>query len=124
MNILLWVLQSVLALFAFAGGAYKITSFDQIASMPSTQALPRVVWTGIGVFEMACAILLIVPRALNRMPALTPIAAAALVVEGLLLSGLNARYSVELAATNPLVWTAGMAVLAAVVAHGRFSLKP
>jgi hypothetical protein len=41
MNILLWVVQLALAVFSFAGGAYKIFSFDELAKLPATGALPR-----------------------------------------------------------------------------------
>jgi hypothetical protein len=118
-NILLWIVQAVLAVLAFAGGLYKIVSFSEIANMPQIAALPRGAWSGLGVFEMACAILLIVPAALKRMPALTPLAAAALALESLALAALYARYSMALAATNPLVWVLTTAVMAGFVAYGR-----
>lgn len=119
MNVLLWIVQVVLAALEFAGGLYKIVSFGEIANMPQIAALPRGAWSGLGVFEMACAILLIVPAALKRMQALTPLAAAALTLESLALAALYARYSVAPAATDPLVWVLGTAVLAAFVAYGR-----
>ena len=81
MNILLWMIQVVLAVFAFAGGAYKVFSFQELAKMPATGALPRGGWAALGVFEMVCAILLIVPAATKWMPRLTPLAALALTVE-------------------------------------------
>ena len=68
MHILLWVVQVALALQAFAGGAYKIVQFDEIAKMPAVASLPRAVWTLIGVFEMACGILLVVPAAIAGDP--------------------------------------------------------
>ena len=121
MNVLLWILQVVLALFCLAGGAYKLFQFDELAKVPATAALPRAGWGAIGVLEMVCAVLLIVPMAVNWMPILTPLAAAVLAVEALALSVNNARYSLQLAATNPLVWTLAMAVMAVVVAWGRFT---
>jgi hypothetical protein len=120
MNVLLWILQVALALFCLAGGAYKLFQFDELAKVPATAALPRAGWGAIGVLEMLCAVLLIVPMAVNWMPILTPLAAAVLTVEALALSVNNARYSLQLAATNPLVWTLAMAVIAAFVAWGRY----
>lgn len=61
MNILLWIVQVVLAVLAFAGGAYKIASFDELAKMPATAAMPRGAWGALGGFEMMCAVLLLVP---------------------------------------------------------------
>ena len=120
MNVLLWVLQLALALLSFAGGAYKLFMFDELANMPATGALTRGVWSTLGVLEMSCAVLLIVPAAARRMRALTPLAAAILVVESLALAALYARYSFDLAATNPLVWVVAMAMMAAFVAYGRY----
>ena len=73
-------------------------------------------------FEMACAVLLIVPAAAKWNPSLTPLAAVALVLESLALAIIYARYSRELAVTNPLVWVVAMALVAAFVAYGRYAL--
>ncbi|SRR6266568_1362524 len=124
MNVLLWVLQVALALLSLAGGAYKVFSFDAVAKEPFFGALSRGGWGALGVFEMSCAILLIVPAAMKWMPGLTPLAAAALALESLALAVLYARYSLELTAANPLVWVVVMGILAAFVAWGRYALRP
>jgi hypothetical protein len=124
MNVFLWILQAALALFCLAGGQYKIFHFDELAKVPSAAALPRGGWGAIGVFEMLCAILLIVPAAAKWMPVLTPLAAAALVLESLVLAVLFARYSLALTATNPLLYVVVMGLVAAFVAYGRFTLRP
>ena len=124
MNILLWVLQLALALLSLSGGAYKVFMFDELAKMPAMGALSRGNWGALGVFEMLCAVLLVVPAATKWMPVLTPLAAAALAVESLALAGLYARYSLELTATNPLVWVVMMGLMAAFVAYGRYALRP
>jgi hypothetical protein len=124
MNILLWVWQAVLALFAFSGGTYKLFNFEELAKVPATAALPQGGWSALGVFEMVCAVLLIVPAATRWMQVLTPVAATALIVESLFLAVLDARYSLSLTATNPLVWVVAMGLIAAFVAYGRFVLRP
>ena len=125
MNVLLWVLQVALALLSLGGGAYKVFMFDELAKVPAMDALSRGGWGALGVFEMLCAVLLVVPAAANWMPVLTPLAAAALALESLALAGLYARYSLELTATNPLVWVVLMALMAAFVAYGRYyALRP
>src|SRR5258708_38692359 len=101
MNILLWVVQVGLAVQSLAGGAYKLFSFDELANMPATSALPRGAWGALGVFEMLCGVLVVVPAATKWMPVLTPLAAAALVLESLALAGLFAHYSLQLSTTNP-----------------------
>jgi len=122
MNVLLWVVQLALALLCLTGGAYKIFMFDELANMPAAGTLPRGAWSALGAFEMVCGVLLVVPAAANWMPVLTPLAAGALALEGLALAALYARYSLELTATNPLVWVVAMGLMAAMVAYGRYSL--
>jgi hypothetical protein len=122
MNVLLWVLQVALALLYLAGGAYKTFQVDQLASQ--MRALSRGGWRALGVLEMVCAVLLVVPAAALWMPVLTPLAAATLALETLALAGLYARYSLRLAATNPLVWSVVMGLLVAFVAYGRYALRP
>lgn len=120
MNILLWILQIVLAVLYLAGGAYKTFMFDELATQLS--ALPRSGWGALGVLEMVGAILLIVPAATKWMPALTPLAAAVLAVETLAISAVYASYSLKVTAENPLVWSLAMGVLVAFVAYGRYAL--
>ena len=115
MNVLLWVLQIALAFLYLSGGAYKVFKFDALAN--HLRALPRGGWRALGVLEMIGAVLLVVP-------AMTPLAAAALALETLALAGLYARYSLKLAATNPMVWAVVMGLLAAFVAYGRYVLRP
>ena len=124
MNILLWILQVALALFSFAGGQYKVFHFAELAKVPSSAALSRGGWGAIGVFEMLCALLLVVPAAAKWMPVLTPLAAAALALEAFTLAVLFAQYSLALTATNPLIYVVVMGLVAAFVAYGRFALKP
>jgi hypothetical protein len=122
MNILLWGTQAVLALLYLSGGAYKLFSFDELASQ--MEALPRAAWGVLGVVELVGAVLLVVPAATKWRPALTPLAAGVLALETLGLAALYASYSTDLAATNPLVWALVMGLLAAFVAYGRHTLRP
>jgi hypothetical protein len=123
MNVLLWVLQIALALLYFAGGAYKVFMFDELAKhLPG--ALSRGGWGTLGVLEIVCAVLLVVPAAARWMPALTPLAAAVLALETLALAALYARYSLEVTVGNPLVWSVVMGLLVAFVAYGRYALRP
>jgi hypothetical protein len=122
MNVLLWILQLALALLYLSGGAYKAFKFDELANQ--MRALSRGGWRALGVLEMLGAVLLVVPAAAMWMPALTPLAAAVLALEALALAGLYARYSLALTATNPLIWSVVMGLLAAFVAYGRYVLRP
>ena len=122
MNVVLWILQALLALLYLSGGAYKLFKFEELANQ--LPALPHGAWRGLGALEIAGGILLIVPAATRWMPLLTPVAAAVLALETLALAGLYARYSLTLSASNPLVWSAVMGLLVAFVAYGRFALSP
>ena len=117
MNVLLWILQVALALLYLAGGSYKVFMFDELAKQ--LVAISRDGWRVLGVLEMVGGVLLIVPAAARSMPVLTPVAAAVLALETLGLAALYARYSLAIAATNPLVWALPIGLLAAFVAYGR-----
>lgn len=122
MNALLWIVQAVLALLYFAGGAYKVFSFDEVAR--HLTALPRSGWRFVGVVEMIGAVLLVVPMALKRGPRLTSLAAGVLAVETFALAALYAAYSLAFTASNPLVWSVVMGLLVVFVAYGRSMRRP
>jgi hypothetical protein len=122
MNLLLWMLQLLLSLFAFAGGAYKVYAFDAVAAR--LDAIPRAGWSALGVLEIVCAIVLVVPAALRWQPWWTPTAAAVLALEALALAGVYARASLALTASNPLVWSVAIALVAVIVAYGRSAVRP
>lgn len=122
MNVVLWVVQVALALLYFAGGAYKLFMFDELANQLT--GLSRGTWAAFGVVEMACAVLLAVPAPGKWMAILPPLAGAALALETFALAGLYSRHSLELTATNPLTWAVTMALLAGFVAYGRYALRP
>ncbi len=124
MLVLLWVVQSALALFSFAGGAYKLFMFEELANMPAMAVLSRGGWGALGALEMVCGVLLVVPAATRWMPVSTPVAAAALALESFALAGLYARHSLTLTAANPLVWVVMMGLMAAFVAYARSPLEP
>lgn len=122
MTILLWVFQAVLGLLYLAGGYYKAFQFEELANQFA--AIPRGGWRALGGLEMLGAVLLIVPAATKWMPVLTPVAAAVLALETLVISGVYARYSLKLTAGNPLVWSIVMLLLVAFVAYGRYAIEP
>ena len=118
MNVLLSVVQVLLALLSIAGGAYKVLAYQQFAKTPPAAAISHGAWIALGVFEIVCGLLLIIPR-LKAIP----LAATALAIESIGLAVLYARYSTELTAQNPLVWVVVMAVMAIFIAIGRFARR-
>lgn len=122
MNVLLWVLQAVLALLLLSGGAFKVSAGAKLAK--DVGALSRAAWAAFGALEVAGAILLIAPAALGWIPGLTALAAGAVAIESLILSVIYARTSRALTASNPLLWSAMMGLIATFVAYGRYALSP
>src|ERR1051325_6753209 len=93
MNILLWVLQVLAALLYGASGVMKVFMFDKVSKdVPSFGALPRQVWTLLGILELMCVVGLIVPAVLHWHPGLTVVAAAALAIESLVFIWVHVQY--------------------------------
>ncbi len=83
MNILLWILQVMLALlFLYAGGMKLVISPEVLASMgsPNQVHLPGLLMKFIGLCEVLGGLGLVLPGLLRIRRGLTPAAAAGLVV--------------------------------------------
>jgi len=121
MNILLWVLQVLTALMYGSSGVMKVFMFDKISvDVPSFGALPRSVWTALGVLELVCVVGLIVPAAFHWQPALTVVAATVLAIESVVFVGVHVKYR----EMTPVVMSGVLGLLMAFIAYGRMVLKP
>jgi hypothetical protein len=121
MNILLWVLQIALTFLCLGGGTFKIFKIDELQTTVSAmRELPHGLWAFMGAVECLAGLCLILPGALNVLPRSTPIMAAVLAVQSLLISGIYLVYE-DFA---PLPYSLVMAAMAAFIAYGRFVLKP
>jgi uncharacterized membrane protein YphA (DoxX/SURF4 family) len=121
MNILLWVLQIALAWLCIAGGTFQIFKIEQLQqTVASMRALPRGLWAFLGAFGCLAGVCLILPGATNVLPVLTPIAAAGVAAESVLISAFYIRYR----DFSPMIYSIAMAVMAAFISYGRFVLKP
>jgi len=120
MNILLWILQVLLALHTGMGAVWKFSNSEQAASL---QALPHGVWMGLSVLELACVVGLLLPalhKPLGRRTA--PIAASFIAAEMLLFTGVHlASGATEY---GSVIYWLVVAGLCAFVAWGRFALRP
>ena len=113
MNYALWVVQGLLALlFLWAGGMKLVLPLDQLEG---PVALPGLFVRFIGVAEVLGAIGLILPGLLRIRPALTPLAAAGLVVIMIGATVITLTTGDVGMALIPL----GVGLLAAFVAYGR-----
>ena len=121
MNILLWVLQILGAFLYASSGVMKVFMFDKIShDVPSFGALPRKVWTALGILELVCTVGLIVPDALHWHPSLTVQAAAVLAFESLVFIWVHIKFR-EISAT---IMSAVLGLLMAFITFGRISLHP
>ena len=121
MNILLWVLQVLAALLYASSGVMKAFLFDKVSKdVPSFGALPRKIWTALGVVELTGALGLIVPDVFHWHPHLTIVAATLLAIEGFIFIYVHMRYR-EVA---PILMSAVLGLLMAFVAYGRMVLAP
>src|SRR3712207_3222612 len=121
MNRALWTVQVLLALFfGLASGAPKLLlPPETLPEMPIP--LPRAFVLFIGVAELAGALGLILPGLLKIRPGLTPLAAAGLV---LITVGATGYWLVAGDALGNAAFAAGMALICAFVAYGRWQLVP
>ena len=87
MNILLLVLQILLAVHTVMGAVWKFSNSEQ--TVPSLRAIPHGVWLAMSVFELVCGLGLILPVFKKPLAILAPVAAACIVAEMLLFSGLH-----------------------------------
>ena len=79
MNIVLWVLQVLLAVAFFAHGWLLLMPPPEIAAQMNAQ-LPRSFWVFLGVAEVLAAVGLTLPGLTRILPSLVPSAAAGVMV--------------------------------------------
>jgi uncharacterized membrane protein YphA (DoxX/SURF4 family) len=118
MNILLWIVQILLALlFLFAGGTKLVIPYDKLMEMgsPNQVVLPALFIKFIGVVELLGGLGLVLPGLLRIKKGLTPLAAIGLTI--LMIGAVIitiAGDGVKLAITPFIVM-----LLCALVAYGR-----
>jgi hypothetical protein len=120
MNILLWVLQGFGALLYGASGIMKVFMFEKVsADVKSFGALPRQVWKTLGIIELICVFGLVVPAAIHWNPSLTVVSAAVLAIESFVFIWVHVQYR----EIPPIIMSAVLGLLMAVIAYGRMILK-
>jgi uncharacterized membrane protein len=120
-NILLWVLQILLALHTVMGAVWKF-SHSAEQTMPSLKAIPSTVWLAMGVLELLCGLGLILPAVSASLAILAPIAALCIAAEMLLFCGLH--ISAGDVNYGPIIYWLVVAAICAFIAYGRLVLKP
>lgn len=119
MNIVLWIIQILLALlFLFAGGTKLVLSTETLTSMgsPNQVVLPMWFIRFIGVVELLGGLGLILPGLFRRQQQLTPLAALGLtivMIGAVVVTTMGDGFKM---AITPLV----VGLLCAFVAYGRW----
>lgn len=118
MNVILWIVQALLAaMFAMSGLSKAIQPQEELAGKyPWMLDVSSATLLCIGLLEILGASGLIVPAAVEVAPILTPIAAAALATMMLVAAAMHIRRGEPSAVRN----TAILVALATFVAWGRF----
>ena len=122
MNILLWIIQILLALlFLFAGVTKLVLPIEVLTSMgsPNQVHLPGLFIRFIGVCETLGALGLVLPGAFRRRRDLTPLAAAGLVIIMIGAVVVTIIGDGVMAGIGPLV----VGLLCAFVAYGRWNWR-
>ena len=120
MNILLWVLQTLLALHTIMGAVWKFSNSEQTVN--SLKAIPHVVWLLMSVIELLCSLGLILPVFKKQLGILVPFAAVCIAAEMLFFCGMQI-YSGDSNYSHMIYWLV-VAAICAFIAYSRFVLKP
>lgn len=121
MNVLLWILQILLALHTAMGAVWKF-SHSAEQTMPSLKKLAPPVWHAMGVVELLCSVCLVLPLLYKPAAVVAPVAAIVIGAEMLLFCGLNLQASD--ASRGPIAYWLVVAVLCTFIAWGRLGLRP
>ena len=117
MNIALWILQVLLALFFLFAGVMKFVM--PVADMAGQTGLPGWFFWFIGAVEILGGLGLLLPSLLRVKPVLTPLAAVGLVIVMIGATVLSIKGGIA-AALIPFV----TGLLLAFVAYGRWRVAP
>jgi len=117
MNIVLWVLQGLLAVLFLMIGSMKVFNYEKFKAQAGKDVPSKGLTAFIGISEIAGALGLVLPWATGVWPVLTPVAAAALVVVMVLAVGHHLQHKHPISKAVPaLVFL----VLSGLVALDRF----
>ncbi|HLF34014.1 MAG TPA: hypothetical protein VI583_07245 [Cyclobacteriaceae bacterium] len=120
MNILLWILQILLALHTMTGAVWKFSNSEQ--TVAPLKAIPHGIWLAMSIIELFCSLGLILPAFNKRLAVLVPVASACIAAEMLLFSGFLI-YSGD-SNYGPMIYWLVVAALCGFIAYGRIVLKP
>lgn len=115
-NIVIWILQVLLALHTAIGALWKVSHSAQ-ETMPSLAAIPSALWVGLGVIEIACAVGLVLPVFNRRLSRVAGAAAALIALE--MVGFTAAHFAMGATDFGPVLYWLIVAALCIVVAASR-----
>jgi hypothetical protein len=118
MNILLWILQILLALHTVMGAVWKFSNSDKV--VPSLRGISRGSWLVISVIELILSVGL-VATAVPALAVVAPISAACIAAEMLGFVGIHLNKGFA-KARGPMLYWLGVAIVAAFIVYGRLVL--
>ena len=121
MNILLWVLQILLALHTVMGAIWKFMNPAEKA-VPSLKAIPHAAWIGLSVVELGLAAMLVLPALGTRFGIAAPVSATAIALIMVLYCVIHLAGGAPF--NGQIIYWGVVAVICAFIAFGRFALKP
>ena len=120
MNIVLWILQGLLALHTAIGAVWKLSNPEQ--TVPSLSAIPHALWLVLSPLELLCSLVLVAAAVRPSMGRWVPIAAAAITAEMLVFCGVHLASGA--AEHGELIYWLVVAALSGFVAVGRRTIHP
>ena len=120
MNILLWVLQVLLALHTAMGAVWKFSHSEQ--SVPPLKAIPHGAWLGLSVVQLLCSLALLLPAVSRPLAMLAPVAAVVIAAEMLLFCGVLLASGDK--KRSPMIYWLVVAAFCGFIAYGRLALSP
>ena len=121
MNIFLWVLQILLALHTLTGAVWKFSHTAE-QTMPSLKVIPPNGWLILAVFEVLCALGLILPAIYKPLGIFAPLGAIGIAMVMLAFCVIE-LHSASINMGSITYWLVVTAVCA-FIAYGRLILKP
>jgi hypothetical protein len=120
MNIILWILQILLALHTTIGAVWKFSNSEK--TIPSLAAIPHTAWLALSIVEILCSLALVLPFLYKPFAYLIPVASLIIATEMLLFCGV--QFSSGITNNGQLMYWLVVAVFCAFIAYGRLKLSP
>jgi len=120
MNIVLWILQALLAIHTVMGALWKFSHSEQAA--PTLEKLPHTLWLGLIPIELLAGLALVVAAVHRPLSGWILVGVGVVIAEMLLFSIIHLASG----ATNhgPMAYWLIVAALAGFILYGRLALSP